>query len=43
MPLVLGSGASLMVVEDADECCGGKMRNFKIRGGVSVHVADIVL
>jgi hypothetical protein len=31
-----------MVVEDAGECCGGKTRNFKINGGVQVHVADIV-
>ena len=32
-----------MVVEDTGECCGGKTRNLKIRGGVSVHVADIVV
>jgi len=32
-----------MVVEDTGECCGGKPRNFKIHGGVRVHVADIVV
>lgn len=43
MPLVLGSEALFMVVEDMGECCGGKTRHFKINGGVRAHVADNVL
>jgi len=42
MLLVLGSGASPMVVEDVGECCGGETSNFKIDGGVRVHVEYIV-
>jgi len=42
MPLVLGSGASLMVVEDIGKYCSGKMYNFKIHGSVSIHKVDIV-
>ena len=42
MPLVLDSKASLIVVEDMGECYSEKTYNFKIRSGVSIHIADIV-
>ena len=42
MPLVLGSGASLMVVKNTSECCDRNTHNFKIHSSVSVHVVDIV-